>query len=133
MKLTPGGFATWTKQLLTLRNCAPVFVFEDGYHLQVSAECITAVERCRRCRRCRAHQDPGALDAAAFAASSGHGQLAEHAGDLRPVVPPSRGRAYGRTSTRLRLRRSLARARGPRQKGGEKPRGKRESVHGART
>ena len=91
MKLTPGGFATWTKQLLTLRNCAPVFVFEGGYHLQVSAECITAVvrEMLADADAAEPTKDPrGVLDdAAAFAASSGHGQLAEHTeATLRRVI-----------------------------------------------
>ena len=45
MRVSPAGFAAMTRMLLTLPECAPVVVFEGGYHLDASAECTEAVLR----------------------------------------------------------------------------------------
>ena len=44
MRMTPQGFARMTSQLFSLpTTCAPVVVFEGGYHLEQSAACAEAV------------------------------------------------------------------------------------------
>ena len=45
MRMSPGGFAHLTRRLLALPACAPVAIFEGGYHLEVSADCTEAVLR----------------------------------------------------------------------------------------
>ena len=45
MRMSAQGYASLTRLLLTLPRCAPVAIFEGGYHLDVSAECVEAVLR----------------------------------------------------------------------------------------
>ena len=44
MRMTPNGFVAMLRQLFSLHTlCAPVVVFEGGYHLEQSAACAKAV------------------------------------------------------------------------------------------
>ena len=45
MRMSPDGYARLTRSLFSLPACALVAVFEGGYHLEASAECVEAVLR----------------------------------------------------------------------------------------
>jgi acetoin utilization deacetylase AcuC-like enzyme len=75
MRMTPEGFACMAKQLLSLPTaCAPVVVFEGGYHLEQSAACAEAVlaEMLEQCdEKARGRGSPAASTSTPLAGALG--------------------------------------------------------------